>query len=74
MDGDMFGHPKGEEAFAAATFMQHPAVLHGRDLFFCHLVVLPTLVGSLVYRSVVSTYFDQPTKTITAPAPRTSTR
>jgi hypothetical protein len=31
--------------------------------------VLMALVGSLVYRSVVSTYFERPAKTITAPAP-----
>jgi hypothetical protein len=68
----MFGHPGGEEAFAAAAFMQRPATPHGRDLFFWYLVVmniiLMTLVGSLVYRSVSATYFDQPAKALIAPA------
>lgn len=68
----MFGHPGGEEAFALNAFVQRP-VAHRRDLFFWYLVVmnivLVALIGSLVYRSVVSTYYDQPTKTLAAPAP-----
>lgn len=64
----MFGHPGGEEAFALTAFMQRPTASHRRDFFFWYLVVmnivLMALVGSLVYRSVVSTYFEQPTKAI----------
>jgi hypothetical protein len=72
----MFGHPGGEEAFALTAFMQRPTASHVRDLFFWYLVamnlVLAALVGSLVYRAVVSTYYEQPTKTIIAPAPTTT--
>ncbi len=61
----MFGHPGGEEAFAFTALTQRPAASHVRDLFFWYLVVmnivLMVLVGSLVYRSVISTYYERPT-------------
>jgi hypothetical protein len=74
----MFGHPGGEEAFALTALMQRPNTSRVRDVFFWYLVVmnivLTILVGSLVYRAVVSTYYEQPTtKPITASAPRTVT-
>jgi hypothetical protein len=67
----MFGHPEGD-MFAAAAFMRAPAAVSRRDLFFWYLVVmnivLSLLLASLVYRSVVATYFDRPSAAVTAPA------
>jgi hypothetical protein len=72
---NMFSHPEGD-MFAAAAFTQTSVEHHRRDLFFWSLVVmnlvLLALVGSLVYRSVVSTYFFEPTK-ITTPARESTT-
>lgn len=74
--GRFFG-PDSAELFAASSLFGTPRAGSHRDAFFWYLLVmnlvLIALVGSLVYRSVVSTYFERPAKTITAPAPAPTT-